>query len=110
MSGVGREDRSLLGWGRRTTQAQQTTRTYTVNNHVMTAASIGVARGGGYARYLESKTVEPEHGDYYLTPDGEKLPMSRQPAPAAALPGSSHATTSAKKDRTPHGSPGLPKR
>jgi conjugative relaxase-like TrwC/TraI family protein len=43
----------------------------TVNNHVMTAASIGAARGGGYARYLESKTVEPERGDYYLTPDGE---------------------------------------
>jgi conjugative relaxase-like TrwC/TraI family protein len=37
----------------------------------MTAASIGAARGGGYARYLESKTVEPERGDYYLTPDGE---------------------------------------
>ena len=38
---------------------------------VMTAASIGAAKGGGYARYLESKTVEPERGDYYLTPDGE---------------------------------------
>jgi conjugative relaxase-like TrwC/TraI family protein len=37
----------------------------------MTAASIGATRGGGYARYLESKTVEPERGDYYLTPDGE---------------------------------------
>ncbi len=37
----------------------------------MTAASIGAARGGGYARYLESKTVEPARGDYYLTPDGE---------------------------------------
>ena len=37
----------------------------------MTAASIGAAKGGGYARYLESKTVEPERGDYYLTPDGE---------------------------------------
>jgi conjugative relaxase-like TrwC/TraI family protein len=37
----------------------------------MTAASIGAARGGGYARYLESKTVQPERGDYYLTPDGE---------------------------------------
>ncbi len=37
----------------------------------MTAASIGAARGGGYARYLESKTVEPGRGDYYLTPDGE---------------------------------------
>jgi conjugative relaxase-like TrwC/TraI family protein len=42
-----------------------------VNNHVMTAASIGASRGGGYARYLESKTVQPERGDYYLTPDGE---------------------------------------
>jgi conjugative relaxase-like TrwC/TraI family protein len=37
----------------------------------MTAASIGAAKGGGYARYLESKTVEPERGDYYLSPDGE---------------------------------------
>src|ERR1700691_1205613 len=37
----------------------------------MTAASIGAARGGGYARYLESKTIAPERGDYYLTPDGE---------------------------------------
>ncbi len=42
-----------------------------VINPVMTAASIGASRGGGYARYLESKTVEPERGDYYLTPDGE---------------------------------------
>ena len=37
----------------------------------MTAASIGAAKGGGYARYLESKTVEPERGDYYLSPEGE---------------------------------------
>jgi conjugative relaxase-like TrwC/TraI family protein len=37
----------------------------------MTAASIGAGKGGGYARYLESKTVQPERGDYYLTPDGE---------------------------------------
>ncbi len=37
----------------------------------MTAASIGAAKGGGYARYLESKTVTPERGDYYLSPDGE---------------------------------------
>jgi conjugative relaxase-like TrwC/TraI family protein len=42
-----------------------------VITHVMTAASIGASRGGGYARYLESKTVEPARGDYYLTPDGE---------------------------------------
>jgi hypothetical protein len=39
--------------------------------HVMTAASIPAARGGDYARYLEGKTVAPERGDYYLTPDGE---------------------------------------
>jgi conjugative relaxase-like TrwC/TraI family protein len=37
----------------------------------MTAASIPAARGGDYARYLEGKTVAPERGDYYLTPDGE---------------------------------------
>ena len=36
---------------------------------VMTAESIGAATRGGYARYLESKTVEPELGAYYLTPD-----------------------------------------
>jgi len=46
-------------------------RALTVINNVMTAASIGAAKGGGYARYLESKTVEPERGDYYLTPGGE---------------------------------------
>ena len=39
--------------------------------NVMTAASIGAAKGGGYVRYLESKTVEPERGDYYLSPEGE---------------------------------------
>ena len=37
----------------------------------MTASSIPASGGGGYARYLESKTVAPERGDYYLTPDGE---------------------------------------
>jgi len=42
-----------------------------VITHVMTASSIPASRGGGYARYLESKTVTPERGDYYLTPDGE---------------------------------------
>ena len=31
-----------------------------VITHVMTAATIGASWGGGYARYLESKTVEPE--------------------------------------------------
>ena len=38
---------------------------------VLTAASIGAAKAGGYARYLESKTIEPERGDYYLSPGGE---------------------------------------
>ena len=42
-----------------------------VITHVMTAANIPSSGGGGYARYLESKTVAPERGDYYLTPDGE---------------------------------------
>ncbi len=42
-----------------------------VITHVMTASSIPASGGGGYARYLESKTVTPERGDYYLTPDGE---------------------------------------
>jgi conjugative relaxase-like TrwC/TraI family protein len=37
----------------------------------MTAESIGASKGGGYARYLESKTVVPEPGAYYLTPEGE---------------------------------------
>jgi hypothetical protein len=32
----------------------------------MTAASIGAGKAGGYARYLESKTIAPERGDYYL--------------------------------------------
>jgi conjugative relaxase-like TrwC/TraI family protein len=43
----------------------------TVNSYVMSAASIPAARGGDYARYLDGKTVAPERGDYYLTPDGE---------------------------------------
>jgi conjugative relaxase-like TrwC/TraI family protein len=42
-----------------------------VNSYVMSAASIPAARGGDYARYLEGKTIAPERGDYYLTPDGE---------------------------------------
>jgi hypothetical protein len=37
----------------------------------MTAASISAGKGGGYARYLEGKTIEPERGDYYLSPEGE---------------------------------------
>lgn len=42
-----------------------------VSTSMMTAASIAAGKGGGYARYLESKTIAPERGDYYLTPDGE---------------------------------------
>jgi conjugative relaxase-like TrwC/TraI family protein len=38
---------------------------------VMTAESIGAGGGGEYARYLESKTITPQRGDYYLTPTGE---------------------------------------
>ncbi len=38
---------------------------------MLTASSIGAAKGGGYARYLESKTVEPDRGDYYLNAEGE---------------------------------------
>ncbi len=37
----------------------------------MTAASIAAGKGGGYARYLEGKTIRPERGDYYLSPEGE---------------------------------------
>ncbi len=37
----------------------------------MSASSIPADRAGGYARYLEDKTVAPERGDYYLSPDGE---------------------------------------
>jgi hypothetical protein len=39
--------------------------------HVMTAASIVASKAAGYAQYLETKTITPELGDYYLTPDGE---------------------------------------
>jgi conjugative relaxase-like TrwC/TraI family protein len=38
---------------------------------VVSASSIAAVRGGGYARYLEGRTVEPERGDYYLQPGGE---------------------------------------
>ena len=38
---------------------------------MMGAESIRAGKGGGYARYLESKTVEPEAGRLYLTPEGE---------------------------------------
>jgi conjugative relaxase-like TrwC/TraI family protein len=38
---------------------------------LLTASSIRAAQGGDYSRYLESKTVAPERGDYYLSPSGE---------------------------------------
>ncbi|HSZ69530.1 MAG TPA: MobF family relaxase [Solirubrobacteraceae bacterium] len=44
----------------------------------MTAASIPATRGGAYARYLEGKTIAPERGDYYLTPDGEMTQAARR--------------------------------
>ena len=37
---------------------------------MMTAKSIGAALANGYADYLESRTVAPEQGDYYLGRDG----------------------------------------
>jgi conjugative relaxase-like TrwC/TraI family protein len=37
----------------------------------MSPSSIGAGKAGGYARYLEGKTIAPERGDYYLTPDGD---------------------------------------
>lgn len=37
----------------------------------MTVSSIRAGKAGGYARYLESKTIDPEQGDYYLSPTGE---------------------------------------
>ncbi|HME02524.1 MAG TPA: MobF family relaxase [Solirubrobacteraceae bacterium] len=36
----------------------------------MSPSSIGAGKAGGYARYLEGKTIAPERGDYYLAPDG----------------------------------------
>ncbi len=42
-----------------------------VFTRVLTASSIGAAQGGEYSRYLESKTLAPERGDYYLNPTGE---------------------------------------
>jgi conjugative relaxase-like TrwC/TraI family protein len=40
---------------------------------VMTAMSIKADSAAGYARYLESKTVAPERGDYYLGPTSEAV-------------------------------------
>ena len=38
---------------------------------MMTAASIGAGQAAGYAAYLESRTVAPSRGDYYLSAEGE---------------------------------------
>jgi conjugative relaxase-like TrwC/TraI family protein len=38
---------------------------------MMTGASIGAGQAAGYAAYLESRTVAPSRGDYYLSPAGE---------------------------------------
>jgi conjugative relaxase-like TrwC/TraI family protein len=55
----------------------------------MTAASIGAAKGGSYARYLEAKTLAPGRGDYYLLPSGEPTQAPgkwlAQPVTLAAL-------------------------
>ncbi len=37
----------------------------------MTAASIGAGQAAGYSAYLESRTVAPSRGDYYLSTAGE---------------------------------------
>ena len=70
----------------------------------MTAASIGAAKGGGYARYLESKTVEPERGDYYLSPEGEPTQAPGQwlasPDTLARLQGSPCLATRNDKGQT----------
>ncbi len=42
----------------------------------MTAASIGATKAGGYARYLQGKTMTPDRGDYYLHPSGEPTQTS----------------------------------
>src|SRR6185437_15670678 len=53
---------------------------------VMTAQSIGAAGGADYAEYLESKTLAPEPGAYYLTPEGEPAqPAGRWHATPATL-------------------------
>lgn len=61
--------------------------------HVMTAASIGATKAGGYARYLESKTVEHDRGDYYLT-----QPASRPRRRDAGLPVSTRSRVSASRE------------
>jgi conjugative relaxase-like TrwC/TraI family protein len=46
---------------------------FAVSGNVMTAMSIKSDSASGYARYLESKTVAPERGDYYLGPTSEAV-------------------------------------
>lgn len=36
----------------------------------MTASSIGAGDAQGYSEYLQSRTVAPARGDYYLSEDG----------------------------------------
>ena len=60
---------------------------------MMSASSIGAGRGGGYARYLEGKTVAPERGDYYLTPGGELAEAPGQLALGPGDAGPSRAST-----------------
>ena len=53
---------------------------------MLTVSSIAAAKGGRYARYLESKTIEPDRGDYYLSPEGEpRQAPGRWLAPPATL-------------------------
>lgn len=43
---------------------------------MMTAASIGAGDAQGYSEYLESRTITPSRGDYYLSEEG--LPAEAQ--------------------------------
>src|ERR1019366_3435297 len=43
---------------------------------MMTGASIGAGQAAGYSAYLESRTVAPSRGDYYLSPAGEPTETS----------------------------------
>jgi conjugative relaxase-like TrwC/TraI family protein len=40
---------------------------------MMTAASIGAGQAADYGAYLESRTVAPSRGDYYLSAEGEPV-------------------------------------
>lgn len=63
---------------------------------MLTVASIPAGSSTGYADYLESRTVVPEQGDYYLGVDGAPAEApGRWLTPAAALEqvGVSHTTS-----------------